>query len=83
MLVCGDSLDPARRNSREPVAVAGALQMVSELTLAVTRACAGQGHEHVGHVSALDTQTCAKRERSCGPTRTSVPLSGGVCDILA
>ena len=26
---------------------------------------------------------CAKRERSCGPTRTSVPLSGGVCDGLA
>ena len=29
------------------------------------------------------TDVCAKRERSCGPTRTSVPLSGGVCDGLA
>ena len=29
------------------------------------------------------TDVCAKRERSCGPTRTSVPLSGGVCDSLA
>ena len=29
------------------------------------------------------TDICAKRERSYGPTRTSVPLSGGVCDSLA
>ncbi|EMS48568.1 hypothetical protein TRIUR3_33910 [Triticum urartu] len=29
------------------------------------------------------TDGCAKRERSCGPTRTSVSLSGGVCDSLA
>ena len=43
MLVCGDSLDPARRNGREPVAMDEALQMVSEPTLAVIRACAGQG----------------------------------------
>ena len=26
VLVCGDSLDPARRNGRKPVVVAGALQ---------------------------------------------------------
>ena len=83
MLVCGDSLDPARRNGREPMAVAGALRMVLEPTLAVTRACAGQLRKHVGHVSALNAQTCAKGERSCGPMRTSVPLSGGVRDILA
>src|ERR1041385_2717830 len=65
---------------REPVAVAGALQMVSEPTLAVTRVCVGQLREHVGHVSALDAQTCAKGERSCGPMRTSLPFEwGGMC----
>ena len=41
MLVCGASLDPARRN--------GVLQLVSEPTLAVTRACAGQVHGLVAH----------------------------------
>jgi len=41
VLVCGSSLDPARRN--------GVLQLVSEPTLAVIRACAGQVRGHVAH----------------------------------
>ena len=34
--------------------VAGVLQLVSEPTLAVTRACAGQMRGHVDHVPALE-----------------------------
>ena len=44
--------------------VAGVLQLVSEPTLAVTRACVGQGRGHVEHVPALDAQTGAKRGSS-------------------
>ena len=40
--------------------VAGVLQLVSEPTLAITRACAGQMRGHVEHVPALDAQTGAK-----------------------
>ena len=59
------------RDSRElpgvtgPVRVwAGVLHLVSEPTLAVTRACAGQWRGHVGHVPALGAQTGAKRGSS-------------------
>ena len=43
---------------------AGVLHLVSEPTLAATRACAGQGRGHVEHVPALGAQTCTKRGSS-------------------
>ena len=42
----------------------GVLHLVSEPTLAVTGACAGQMHAHVEHVPAMDAQTGAKRGSS-------------------
>src|SRR5664279_4789702 len=76
---------------------AGVLHLVSEPTLAVTQACAGQGRGHVGHGSAL---RCADMWNMCRHwthgrvPRGEVPglgltdegvglLRGCVCEILA
>ena len=47
MLVYGVTLDVTRHKIQEPADVAGALQLVSKLTLTATQACLSQVHGHV------------------------------------
>ena len=64
----------------------GRYKLVSESTLAVTRACAGQMRGHVEHVPALDAQTGAKGGKflDWGLTDEGVGLLRGEgCEILA
>ena len=49
----------------------------------VHNVCDPSGHTTWYMYQTGCTDVCAKRERSCGPARTSAPLSGGVCDSLA
>ncbi len=95
VLICGASLDPARSNDRRRVCPGRYKFGIRADPRDYTDVC-GQVRGHVGH-DVCDppwlrawhmcqtgcTDVFSKRERSCGPTRTSVPLSGGVCDSLA